>query len=275
MRRSPLRPPRSWLNTRLAAPSLSCPQLPVPATEVTWSCRPEGSFPSSRSGSSTAQLRRTAEGRSRSTGWRLPRPPFLGRSSDAPAGGLARVANASLRQVRRRRRDRPGLTATAAWPLSRQSRAPYGSGHRIWWPAVSAELKPRLWGGGGAATEAAAQGDHRGGQDEQASNDSRDPRPGGRLGSSRGGLGAGRGRGRRRRRRGGGGRRLTVGQAELDQLGAQAIEAWYQPPVVVVVSRTGWPAGVKVTGPPAAYGQRCWRTLSVPPAGSGKVQVMA
>jgi hypothetical protein len=54
MRRSPFRPSRSWLNTRLAAPSLSCPQLPVPATEVTWSCRPEGSFPSSRSGSSTA-----------------------------------------------------------------------------------------------------------------------------------------------------------------------------------------------------------------------------
>src|SRR5215218_4785555 len=60
----------------------------------------------------------------------------------------------------------------------------------------------------------------------------------------------------------------------------RAIRRWrrsslarYQPPLVVV-SSTGWPGVMKVSGPPAAYGHTDWRTLSAPPAPLGKVQVI-
>src|SRR4029453_18405148 len=46
-----------------------------------------------------------------------------------------------------------------------------------------------------------------------------------------------------------------------------------QPPLVVA-SRTRWPEAMKVRGPPAAYGQTDWRTLSSVPAPFGNVHVI-
>lgn len=94
-------------------------------------------------------------------------------------------------------------------------------------PVGTASLEPRSAGGGGTVAKAAAQGDRgRGGKDQEAGDGGSNPRPGGRLGSGRDGIQAGGcWHGRGRGGGDGGGQRLAVGQAELDQLHAQAIEA--------------------------------------------------